>query len=100
MDTEKRKKKHLSTIHTARLFSNCIILFGFVLVLMSTVTNLVSPIILLETDITDSIGLILMQKAQEMFVTPMFYVVVVVMFWAGYSLKLQAVLVETQVAEH
>lgn len=91
----KLRKKHLSTLHTARLLSNLILLFGF----------LCFPVVFAWFEyiaITgkEPLGLGIHEFALSLNSKPVWLIIVAVVstcvVWAGYVLKSIVVLAETQ----
>lgn len=91
----KLRKRHLSTLHTARLLSNLILLFGF----------LFFPVVLgwfeyISITGKEPLGLGIHELAISLFSKTNWLISVAVvsmcMVWAGYILKCIVVLAETQ----
>lgn len=113
MSNEKRKKKHLSTLHTARLVGNLFILSGFVTVFLAIALRLVPTRIVQNSSSETATALVaetasvelennvfsILQSYQGYFDNPMPYLTIALLFWAGYLLKTLAVLAETQLVE-
>lgn len=99
MNVEKRKRKHASTNHTARLFAGIFILCGFLLIILAVALPLGTPFLPVEIAQIPEVQQLMATMSPLHRWTLGAVLCASVLIWLGYTLKVLTVIAETQIVD-